>query len=116
MASITIHGFDEQGREHEVRLQTDGEEFRSLAGRAHMMFQELVPHDVISAKEPDIEAEEPDPEPIIDLDRQRRAHELAERLLNEVSWGEIEKHAKTAYDHPNANFLMDDIYFYLTTL
>lgn len=113
MASITIHGVDEQGHEHEVKLQTDGEEFRALAGRAHMMFQELVPHDVISAKEPDIEA---DIEPIIDLDRQRRAHELAERLLSEVSWSEIEKHAKTAYDHPNANFLMDDIYFYLTTL
>lgn len=108
MASITVHGFDEQGREHEVKLQTGGEEFRTLAGRAHMMFQELIPHDTIKAEEPSVE-------PIINRE-QRRAHELADRLLSEVSWNDIEKHAKVADHHPDANFLMDDIYNYLTTL
>lgn len=112
MAGITIHGFDNQGHNHEVKLQTDGEELRVLAGRAHTMFQELVPHDVIAAKESVIEA---DVEPIIDRE-QRRAHELADRLLSEVSWSDIEKHAKLADHHPDANFLMDDIYDYLTNL
>lgn len=112
MASVTVHGFDKQGREHEVKLQTDGEELRTLAGRAHTMFQELVPHDVIAAEESGVEV---DVEPIIDRE-QRRAHELAERLVSEVSWGDIEKHAKTADYHPSAIRLMDDIYFYLTNL
>lgn len=115
MASITVHGFDEQGREHEVKLQTDGEEFRALAGRAHTMFQELVPHDVISAKEPDIESDLAE-EPIIDSDGRRRAHELAERLVSEVAWDEIEKHAKIADHHPDASCLMNDICTYLINL
>lgn len=120
MASITIHGFDEQGRKHEVKLQTDGEELRVLAGRAHMMFQELVPHDVIAAKESAIEGDEPsidsDMEPGIDLDKRQWARELAGRLMDEVSWSDIEKYAKVADHHPSAIRLMDDIYDYLTNL
>lgn len=50
------------------------------------------------------------------FDRQRRAHELADRLLSEVSWNDIEKHAKVADHHPDASFLMEDIYDYLTAL
>lgn len=115
MASITVHGFDKQGREHEVKLQTDGKELRVLADRAHAMFQELVPHEVIAVKESSIESDLAE-EPIIDLDRQRRAYELAERLVDEVSWDNIEEHAKTADYHPSAIRLMDDIYSYLTAL
>lgn len=113
MASITVHGFDRQGREHEVKLQTDGEELRVLADRAHTMFQEIVPHDVIAAKESAIDS---DVEPIVDSDGRQRAYELAERLVGEVSWDDIEEHAKTADYHPSAIRLMDDIHAYLTAL